>query len=113
VVLSYFFVCYPDDVGSECNLETDQTKMQFFNVRMPPWYNYIDICMGVIYSLEYCVKLFISQNRCSYFITLDSLIDLLIIIPTFLEYNVAQVGLFFQSSSRLLRIVKATNVLKK
>jgi hypothetical protein len=43
----------------------------------------------------------------------SSLIDLLIIIPTFTKYNCAQVGLFFQSSSRLLRIMKATNVLKK
>lgn len=98
IILTYLpanVPCWMDkDICSLCNIETEE-----FNFRIPIWFHITDVCVCVIYLLEYFMKLFISQNRCSYFMSRVSIMDLLIIIPSIVcgnnPYRTPISGLFF------------------
>ena len=92
--------CNPDN---DCLVYCDE----FYYSRMPKWFELADTFICLIYLTNYILVLFISPNRCIYFISNESLIDLLIIIPVFIyPYECGQLGLFMKSLSRMLRIYK-------
>lgn len=76
-------------------------------------YETVDLMAGFIYLIHYFLTIFISQNRCTYFISHDSILELMIIIPIFIfRYNCNWVGLLFKALSRMVRLNKIEIFLK-
>ena len=57
---------------------------EYYYSRMPHTFEYIDLGVGLIFVIHYMLLIFIAQNRCQYFISNDSLIELSIILPIFI-----------------------------
>jgi|TARA_B110000285_G_C15087888_1_gene597264 hypothetical protein len=86
---------------------------EFFYSRMPQWYETVDLITGFIYLFNYVLIIFISQNRCQYFISNESKIELIIIAPRFLfGYKCPKYGLLLKALSRVLRLTKVDVFLK-
>jgi hypothetical protein len=80
---------------------------------MPQSYETVDLMAGFVYLIHYFLTIFISQNRCTYFISSDSILELIIIIPIFIfRYNCNWVGLLFKALSRMVRLLKVEIFLK-
>lgn len=47
---------YVDDCNPQCN--------KYYHSRMPKVYEYIDIGICLLYLVNYCIVIYISQNRC-------------------------------------------------
>jgi hypothetical protein len=71
-----FYEC-PEICSGECPLNCDE----FYYSRMPRIYEYVDKSLCLIYLVNYVLKIFISQNRCQYFIEGESVKDLMVIVP--------------------------------
>jgi len=86
---------------------------EYYHVRMPHWFHQIDMVICFIYLIQYVLKLYISQNRCTYFIDYSNdytnLVNLTLIIcpPLVLPYESDSIGLFLVSLSRLIRVTKS------
>lgn len=86
---------------------------EFYYSRMPQWYETVDLITGFIYLFNYILIIFISQNRCQYFISNESKIELIIIAPRFLfGYKCPKYGLLLKALSRVLRLTKVEVFLK-
>lgn len=80
---------------------------EFYYSRMPKWFEYVDIGICVIYLTFYILNVFISPDRCQYFISNESICDLLIILPVLIYgYACGTLGLFLKAVSRTLRLFK-------
>ena len=107
-----------DEIGlrwkDEILVDTNDPRCdEFFYSRMPQGYETVDLLVAFIYLLHYFLTIFISQNRCTYFISSDSLLELIIIIPIFIfGYNCTWVGLMFKALSRMVRLLKVEIFLK-
>ena len=74
---------------------------------MPLVYEHVDKGVILIFVVHYILQIFIAQNRCHYFVQIDSLMDLIIIVPIFVfGFNCGKNGLFFKALSRLFRLQK-------
>ena len=70
-------------------------------------YELIDKVLCLIYLVNYVLKIFISQNRCQYFIESESIKDLMVIVPVIIyDYDCGQFGLFMKAVSRVVRLSK-------
>lgn len=87
---------------------------EYYMVRMPRWFHTLDMVICLIFLLEHLIRLYISPNRCSYFMSLDSILTMvLIIFPAIIfNYDAAYYELQFQSFSRIYRISKCTTLFK-
>lgn len=52
------------------------------NLRL--WFSYIDISILILFTLEYCLRLWCAQSKIKFIFNIFSLLDLLAIIPLFL-----------------------------
>ena len=87
----------------------------YHNNRMPQIFDWIDKPVCIIYAIYYFLKLYIAVNRCQYFIEIENLIQLLLVImpPIFLGWNVtSQPSLVLLAISRLFRLEKAMKIMK-
>jgi len=64
------------DCDPKCN--------EYYYSRMPPLFEYIDKGICLIYLINYAIVIYISQNRCQFFISNVSIVELFIIIPVIL-----------------------------
>ena len=81
---------------------------------MPPIYEYIDQGICLLYLTNYLIIIYISQNRCQYFISNDSITEIFIIFPVLLfPYACEYYGILFKAVSRVLRIFKINIFLMK
>ena len=69
--------CHPE---SDCLVYCDE----FYHSRMPRAFELVDSLICFIYLVMYILILFISPNRCIFFISNESIQDLIIIIPIFI-----------------------------
>jgi len=69
-----------------CTPETDCLVYcdEFYHSRMPKSFELVDNFICLIYLVNYILVLFISPNRCIFFISNESMMDLVIIIPVFI-----------------------------
>ena len=80
---------------------------EFYHSRMPKVFELADLLICFMYLANYILVLFISPNRCIYFISNESLMDMFIMVPVFIyRYDCGKLGLFLKSLSRMLRIYK-------
>ena len=74
---------------------------------MPQLYEYIDLGICMIYLINYLLIIYISQNRCQYFISSESIIELIVIFGVIIfPYNCDYAGVLLKSISRMFRVVK-------
>lgn len=86
---------------------------EYYYSRMPMLYEYVDLSCGLIYLVFYFLNLFISQNRCQFFISNSSIMELIIILPALIyPYDCNEIGLFMKAVSRMTRIYKVEIFLK-
>ena len=101
-----------DDIGLRWKDEilfdsNDPRCDEFYFSRMPMSFESVDLMAGFVYLIHYFLTIFISQNRCTYFISGDSILELIIIIPIFMfRYNCTWIGLLFKALSRMVRLLK-------
>ena len=71
--------------------------------------NIIELIVIIIFSIEYCVRLYLAKKRLSYIFSFYGLIDLLSIIPFYLS-----LGLDLRSlrALRMLRIIRALKLVR-
>lgn len=87
------------DCNPKCN--------EFFYSRMPNWFELMDIGICIIYLAWYILTVFISQDRCQYFVSGESIRDLLTILPVLTYgYDCDTTGLMLKAVSRTLRLFK-------
>jgi hypothetical protein len=73
----------------------------------------VDSGVGFIFVIHYLMQIFIAQNRCQYFISVDSILELAIILPLFIfSFGCSKVGLLLKAFSRLIRLYKIQIFLK-
>lgn len=61
----------------------------------------------MIYLVNYVLIIYISQNRCQYFISSESIVELIVIFGVIIfPYNCEYVGVLLKSVSRMLRVNK-------
>jgi len=107
-----------EDIGlrwkDEILMDTNHPRCdEFYYSRMPLSYETVDLMAGFVYLIHYFLTIFISQNRCTYFISSDSILELIIIIPIFIfRYDCNWVGLLFKALSRMVRLLKVEIFLK-
>ena len=104
IVLSYFDHSLSDEccmrhyddpllaaLEGDCSPPCDQ----FLMVRMPRWFATMDMVICFSFFIEYSINLYISQNRCTYFLTAESCITIFLIImpPIFFSYETGRAGL--------------------
>jgi hypothetical protein len=90
---------------------------EYFWLRMPPIFNYIDFVICVFLATMYSMRMYIAPNRCHYFLKLVNLADLLLVIipPIFGIFNSAEVGqllLTVISAGRVFRFQRIQKVTK-
>ncbi|MDR3549660.1 MAG: ion channel [Candidatus Pacebacteria bacterium] len=80
----------------------------------PVWFDITDYFICGMLALEYLLFLYISQQRLSYLLSVDSLIDLYIFGAVFIFNSFdSDISKLFVSCSRLLRVTKISRVLKQ
>lgn len=99
----------PDDMMPDCNPPCNE----FYYSRMPRWFELIDMVICIIYLVYYILIVFISQDRCKYFISDASIQELLIIVPVLIyPYECGALGLFLKGVSRTTRLFKIDAFIK-
>lgn len=99
----------PADAMPECIPACNE----YFYSRMPRWFEMADQIICLIYLVYYILNVFISQDRCRYFISGDSIQELFIFTPVLLyNYECDELGLFLKGLSRMLRLFKINAFIK-
>jgi hypothetical protein len=99
---TYFIYKWRDFIHEDTN---EPRCDEFYYSRMPLVYEHVDKGVILIFAVYYVLQIFIAQNRCHHFIQLESLMDLIIIVPIFVfGFNCGVEGLFFKALSRLFRL---------
>ena len=105
-------IVYP--IKLEGIADCDPKCNEYYYSRMPVLFEYIDKGICLIYLVNYVIVIYISQNRCQYFISNASIVELFIIIPVvLLPYNCDYYGVLLKAASRMLRIFKVEIFIKK
>ena len=87
--------------------------LEFYYSRMPQMYETFDTICALIYLFNYFLNLFMSPNRCQFFISSESIMELFIIIPALAKgYDATTPWLALKAVSRMLRIYKVEVFLK-
>lgn len=77
------------------------------------WFDLVDLLLCILFLLEFLVRIYASQNRYKYIMSMSSFAKLLIIFPIMIFYtnHSSLYPQIFISLSRYLRIIRITNVI--
>jgi hypothetical protein len=85
----------------------------FYYSRMPKDFELVDVLICLIYLVNYILMLFIAPSRYVFFLSNDSIKEMLIVIPVLVfPYNCDKLGLFLKATSRMFRLYKFKIFLK-